>query len=132
VGYTLNRDRTKNSETSTIPTDRTTLASMTSDELDTLATALDTARALVDDIRDERSPESHCGRWDHPGHHWTRYGRSRYCWGDGPFLDREAYGRCGADWPHPSHDLGKHRPSCPGVPAEPAVPQSPTGRNTTT
>ncbi|MEU6290205.1 hypothetical protein [Streptomyces sp. NPDC046988] len=109
-----------------IPADRSSLASMTADELDTLAAALDTARTLVDDIRDERSPESHCGQWDHSGHHWTHYGRSRYCWGDGPFGDREAYGKCGAKWTHPSHDLGKYLPPCPGVLADPAVPQSGT------
>ncbi|MGA4800533.1 hypothetical protein [Streptomyces lavendulocolor] len=57
VGCTLDRDRTKHVETSTIPTDRTPLASMTADEVDTLAAALDTARALVGDIRDERSPD---------------------------------------------------------------------------
>ncbi|MER5372565.1 hypothetical protein [Streptomyces sp. NPDC002553] len=102
-----------------IPPDRAIVAAMTAGELDALATALDVARTLVDDVRDERSPQSHCGRWDHPGHHWTRYGRSRYCWGDGPFLDREARGRCGADWPHPGHDMGDHRAACPGVPADP-------------
>ncbi|MGW3928723.1 hypothetical protein ACWECC_11535 [Streptomyces microflavus] len=102
-----------------LPADRAIIAAMTADELDVLAAALAAARTLVDDVRDERAPESHCGRWDHPGHHWTRYGRSRYCAGDGPFSDRAARGRCGADWPHPGHGLGDRSAPCPGVPADP-------------
>jgi hypothetical protein len=102
-----------------IPADRATVAALTADELDALASALDAAQTLVEDVRDQRVPESHCGRWDHPGHHWTRHGRSRYCWGDGPGLDREAYGKCGANWPHPGHGLGKYRAPCPGVSATP-------------
>ncbi|WP_128378519.1 hypothetical protein [Streptomyces cavernae] len=98
---------------------REAVAAISPEKLDAFAAALAAARDLVDDVRDERTPRSHCGQWDHPGHHWTRYGRSRYCWGDGPFLDREAYGKCGALWPHPAHAMGTYQSDdlnrCPGV-----------------
>ena len=100
---------------STIPTDRATVAAMTADDLDALTNALAAARTLVDDVRDERAPQSFCGQWDHPGHHWTRHGRPRYCSGDGPGRDRETSGKCGARWPHPAHDPGDWYEPCPGV-----------------
>ncbi|MEJ8653750.1 hypothetical protein WKI65_44185 [Streptomyces sp. MS1.AVA.3] len=99
-----------------LPADRETVAALTDSELDALAAALATAHTLVDDVRDERAPQSHCGRWDHPGHHWTRHGRTRYCWGNGPSSDLDAYEKCGATWPHPAHNMAAHHTPCPGQP----------------
>jgi hypothetical protein len=102
-----------------IPTDRETVATLTADDLGALTAALATASSLVDDVRDERAPQSFCGQWGHSGHHWTRYARPRYCWGYGPGMDREAFGKCGARWPHPAHDLlGTWDTLCPGLPAD--------------
>lgn len=77
-----------------IPTNRATVAALNADELDALDVALDAARLLVEDVRDARAPQTHCNRLDPD---WNRFGRSRYCPGDGPFRDRAAGDRCGAD-----------------------------------
>ncbi|MFE1206377.1 hypothetical protein ACFW5V_32340 [Streptomyces sp. NPDC058762] len=96
------------------------LAGMSAEDLDAFVDAIDDVRTMVRDVHDQRSPRTRCGGfYDHAGHTWTLYGRPRYCWGTGPLLDDSAYGKCGAQWPHPAHEMGRGYGSCPGVSAEP-------------
>ncbi|MFE6639518.1 hypothetical protein ACFVFT_38610 [Streptomyces tendae] len=96
------------------------LAGMRAEDLDAFVDAIDDVRTMVRDVHDQRSPRTSCGGfYDHAGHTWTLYGRPRYCWGTGPFLDSSAYGKCGAKWPHPAHEMGRAYQPCAGMSAEP-------------
>ncbi|CAM5234136.1 hypothetical protein [Streptomyces griseomycini] len=110
---------------------RDRIAALSGEELDAFTEAVAAVRALIDDVRDERSPRSTCGGLhDHAGHTWTLYGRPRYCWGNGPFLNKNAYGKCGAHWPHPAHEMGRYYEPCPGVLAEPTDQPAPAADGT--